>query len=147
MPARGLHGEAYRGHVFWDDVFVFPLLNIHLPKVTRSLLHYRYRRLPQARDAAREAGHAGAMFPWQSGSDGREESQRLHLNPRSGRWNPDASTRAHHVGSAVAYNIWQYYQVTGDVSYLIDYGAEMLAEIARFWVSLASFDRCASAAT
>ena len=140
VPARGLHGEAYRGHVFWDDVFVFPLLNIHLPKVTRSLLHYRYRRLPQARDAARAAGHAGAMFPWQSGSDGREESQRLHLNPRSGRWNPDASARAHHVGSAVAYNIWQYYQVTGDVSYLIDYGAEMLAEIARFWVSLASFD-------
>ena len=140
VPARGLHGEAYRGHVFWDDVFVFPLLNIHLPKVTRSLLHYRYRRLPEARDAARAAGHTGAMFPWQSGSDGREESQRLHLNPRSGRWNPDASARAHHVGSAVAYNIWQYYQVTGDISYLIDYGAEMLAEIARFWVSLASLD-------
>ncbi len=140
VPARGLHGEAYRGHVFWDDVFVFPLLNIHLPRVTRSLLHYRHRRLPEARDAARAAGHAGAMFPWQSGSDGREESQKLHLNPRSGRWNPDASARAHHVGSAVAYNVWQYYQVTGDISYLIDYGAEMLAEIARFWVSLATFD-------
>jgi alpha,alpha-trehalase len=140
VPARGLHGEAYRGHIFWDELFVFPVLNLRLPKVTQSLLMYRYRRLPEARRAAREAGYAGAMFPWQSGSDGREESQQMHLNPRSGRWNPDPSARAHHIGIAIAYNIWQYYQVTGDVGFLIDYGAEMLAEIARFWVSLASFD-------
>ncbi len=140
VPARGLHGEAYRGHVFWDELFVFPVTNLRLPKVTRSLLMYRYRRLPEARRAAIAAGHVGAMFPWQSGSDGREESQRLHLNPRSGRWNPDASARAHHIGLAVAYNVWQHYQVTGDIGFLIDYGAEMLAEIARFWVSLAEFD-------
>lgn len=139
-PARGLHGEAYRGHIFWDELLIFPVLNMHLPMVTRSLLQYRYRRLPQARRAAAEAGYAGAMFPWQSGSDGREESPELHLNPRSGRWNPDPSARAHHSGIAVAYNVWQYYQVTGDTDYLVDYGAEMLAEIARFWVSLASFD-------
>lgn len=140
VPARGLHGEAYRGHVFWDELFVFPVTNMRLPKVTRSLLLYRYRRLAEARRAAREAGYQGAMYPWQSGSDGREESQRLHLNPRSGRWNPDASARAHHVGLAIAYNVWQHYQVTGDIGFLIDYGAEMLAEIARFWVSAATFD-------
>ena len=58
----------------------------------------------------------------------------MHLNPRSGRWNPDASARAHHIGIAIAYNVWQYYQVTGDLEFLIDYGAEMLLEIARFWV-------------
>ena len=80
------------------------------------------------------------MFPWQSGSDGREESQRLHLNPRSGHWNPDASHRAHHIGIAVAYSSWEFYQVTGDLAYLIDYGAELLAEIARFFVSLATYD-------
>ena len=140
VPARGLHGEAYRGHIFWDELFVFPVTNMRLPKVTQSLLMYRYRRLPEARHAAREAGYEGAMFPWQSGSDGREESQRMHLNPRSGRWNPDASARAHHIGLAIAYNVWQYYQVTGDIGFLIDYGAEMLAEIARFWVSLAEYD-------
>ncbi|BBX18490.1 trehalose-phosphatase [Mycolicibacterium duvalii] len=140
VPARGLHGEAYRGHVFWDELFVFPVLNMRLPKVTRSLLLYRFRRLPEARRAAREAGYRGAMFPWQSGSDGREESQRLHLNPRSGRWNPDASARAHHVGLAIAYNVWQHYQVTGDIGFLIDYGVEMLAEIAQFWVSAATLD-------
>ena len=140
VPARGLHGEAYRGHIFWDELFVFPVLNLRSPATTRSLLRYRYRRLPEARRAAREAGFAGAMFPWQSGSDGREESQKMHLNPNSGRWNPDASARAHHIGVAVAYNVWQYYQVSGDLEYLIENGAEMLAEIARFWVSRAEFD-------
>jgi trehalose-phosphatase len=140
VPARGLHGEAYRGHIFWDELFIFPVLNLRFPMITRSLLGYRYRRLSEARHAAREAGYSGAMFPWQSGSDGREESQRLHLNPRSGRWNPDASARAHHVGIAVAYSAWKFYQVTGDLAYLIDYGAELLAEIARFFVSLASYD-------
>ncbi len=141
IPARGLHGEAYRGHIFWDELFIFPVLNLRLPAITRSLLGYRYRRLSEARHAAQAAGYSGAMFPWQSGSDGREESQRLHLNPRSGRWNPDGSARAHHIGIAVAYSAWKFYQVTGDLAYLIDYGAELLAEIARFWVSRASYDQ------
>jgi trehalose-phosphatase len=140
VPARGLHGEAYRGHIFWDELFIFPVLNLRFPMITRSLLGYRYRRLPEARAAARDAGHSGAMFPWQSGSDGREESQRLHLNPRSGHWNPDASARAHHIGIAVAYSAWKFYQVTGDLAYLIDYGAELLAEVARFFVSLSAYD-------
>ncbi|MGW3485465.1 trehalose-phosphatase [Rhodococcus indonesiensis] len=140
VPARGLHGEAYRGHVFWDELFVFPVLNLRLPALTRSLLRYRYRRLREARRMAREAGHRGAMFPWQSGSDGREESPQLHLNPRSGRWNPDPSRRQHHIGIAIAYNVWQYYQVTGDLEFLIEYGAEMLVEIARFYADLASYD-------
>ncbi|WP_099023757.1 trehalose-phosphatase [Mycolicibacterium palauense] len=140
VPARGLHGEAYRGHIFWDELFIFPVLNLRLPLVTRSLLRYRYRRLLEARMAAKLAGYDGAMFPWQSGSDGREESPSIHLNPRSHRWNPDASHLAHHIGLAVAYNAWQFYQVTGDHAYLIDYGAEMLVEIARFWVSRTTYD-------
>ena len=52
IPARGLHGEAYRGHVFWDELFVFPMLNMRAPEIARSLLRYRYRRLPAARRAA-----------------------------------------------------------------------------------------------
>lgn len=140
VPARGLHGEAYRGHVFWDELFIFPVLNLRFPAITRALLRYRYRRLAEARGAAKLAGYAGAMFPWQSGSDGREESPQLHLNPLSGQWNPDPSHRAHHIGIAVAYNVWHFYQATGDLAYLIDYGAEMLIEIARFWASRAIRD-------
>lgn len=137
VPARGLHGEAYRGHIFWDELFIFPLLNLRLPEVTRSLLLYRYRRLEEARANARAAGLRGAMYPWQSGSNGREESQELHLNPRSGRWTPDQTRLQRHVGSAIAYNLWQYYQTTGDREFLSFYGAEMILEIARFWASLA----------
>ncbi|NKI40935.1 glycoside hydrolase family 65 protein [Streptomyces sp. LD120] len=140
VPARGLHGEAYRGHVFWDELFVLPYLNLHFPEVSRALLGYRYRRLPAACRAAREKGLDGAMFPWQSGSEGREETQEMHLNPRSGRWLPDHSRLQHHVGSAVAYNVWRYWQSTGDRDFLVTQGAEMLWGIARFWSSLARFD-------
>jgi trehalose/maltose hydrolase-like predicted phosphorylase len=140
VPARGLHGEAYRGHVFWDEQFVLPYLNLHFPEVSRALLDYRYRRLPQACRAAERAGRAGAMYPWQSGSDGREESQRLHLNPRSGRWLPDHSRLQHHVGSAIAYNVWQYCEATGDTEYLHTKGAEMLLQVAHFWADTADFD-------
>lgn len=141
VPARGLHGEAYRGHIFWDELFVLPYLNLHFPEVSRALLDYRYRRLERARNSARDAGLPGAMYPWQSGSDGREETQELHLNPRSGRWLPDHSRRQRHVGSAIAYNIWQYAEASGDVGFLHGKGAEMLVHIARFWAGSAGHDK------
>ena len=140
VPARGLHGEAYRGHIFWDELFIFPYLNLHLPELVRSLLLYRYRRLPEARWAARDAGYRGAMFPWQSGSNGREEAQVIHLNPLSGRWMPDASHLQRHINVAIVYNIWQFYQVTADIDFMANYGAEMIFEISRFWASMARFD-------
>ncbi|SMF27948.1 Trehalose and maltose hydrolase (possible phosphorylase) [Tistlia consotensis] len=140
VPARGLHGEAYRGHVFWDELFILPFLNFHLPRVSRALLLYRYRRLPAARRLAGEAGYRGAMYPWQSGSSGREESQTLHLNPRSGRWTADNTHLQRHVSAAIGYNVWRYWQTTGDRDFLSGYGAEMLIEIARFWASIASYD-------
>ncbi|MCZ2525042.1 glycoside hydrolase family 65 protein [Streptomyces sp. HB2AG] len=141
VPARGLHGEAYRGHVFWDELFVLPYLNLHLPEVSRALLAYRHRRLPQACRAAAREGLRGAMYPWQSGSDGREETQVLHLNPRSGRWLPDHSRLQHHVGSAVAYNVWQYGQATGDAEFMHTKGAEIMVQVARFWADRATHDR------
>jgi alpha,alpha-trehalase len=140
VPARGLHGEAYHGHVFWDEVFVFPFLNLRMPEITRALLLYRYRRLPEAREAAHAAGYRGAMFPWQSGSNGREETDLQFFNPRSGRWLADHSHLQRHVGAAVAYNIWQYYEVTGDLEFLVDYGAEMLLDMARFWASATTYN-------
>jgi trehalose/maltose hydrolase-like predicted phosphorylase len=140
VPARGLHGEAYRGHIFWDELFIFPFLNLRIPEITRALLRYRHRRLPAARRLAREAGYCGAMYPWQSGSDGREETQVLHLNPKSGRWLPDNTHLQRHVNAAIAYNVWRHYEATGDAEFLSVYGAEMLVEIARFWASIASFN-------
>ncbi|MGH3848155.1 MAG: glycoside hydrolase family 65 protein [Pseudonocardiaceae bacterium] len=140
VPARGLNGEAYRGHVFWDELYVYPYLNFRLPEITRGLLLYRYRRLAEARAAAREAGYSGAMFPWQSGSDGSEETQVVHLNPLSGQWHPDHSHHQRHVNAAIFYNVWQYYQATDDLAFLHDYGAELMLEIARFWASIAHYN-------
>lgn len=137
VPARGWTGEAYQGHIFWDELFIFPFFNHRMPEITRALLMYRYRRLNEARAAARNGGYKGAMFPWQSGSDGQEETQELNLNPRSLRWVPDNSYLQRHVGSAVAYNVWQYFQVTRDMEFMEFYGAELIIEIARFWSSLA----------
>lgn len=143
MPPRGWHGEAYRGHIMWDELFIFPYLTLRKPVLTRALLRYRHRRLGEARRLAREAGLRGAMFPWQSGSDGREESQSLHLNPISGSWIPDYSYRQRHINAAIAYNIWQYYEITEDRDFLYDFGAELMLDIARFLASLASYDEAA----
>ncbi|MFI8363919.1 glycoside hydrolase family 65 protein [Streptomyces sp. NPDC085612] len=140
VPARGLHGEAYRGHVFWDELFVMPYLSLHFPETARALLMYRHRRLPAAREAARLVGAGGAMFPWQSGSSGAEETQRLHLNPHSGRWLPDHSRLQHHVGSAIAWNVWQYGLATGDTGFMHGPGVELLLHIARFWAATATWD-------
>jgi trehalose/maltose hydrolase-like predicted phosphorylase len=140
VPARGLNGEAYRGHIFWDELFIYPFLNYRLPEITRELLMYRYRRMDEARAAAKEAGYEGAMFPWQSGSDGQEETQTLHLNPKSGKWEPDLSHNQRHVSADIFYNIWRYYEATGDFEFLLDHGAEMMLEIARFWSSIAHFN-------
>jgi beta-phosphoglucomutase family hydrolase len=140
VPARGWTGEAYEGHIFWDELFIFPTFNYRMPEITRSLLMYRYLRLDEARAAARSAGFRGAMFPWQSGSDGQEETQEMNLNPRSERWVPDNSYLQRHVGAAIAYNVWQYYQVTHDVEFLQFYGAELILETARYWSSATRYD-------
>jgi trehalose/maltose hydrolase-like predicted phosphorylase len=140
VPARGLNGEAYRGHVFWDELYIYPFLDFRLPEITRELLMYRYRRLDEARAAAKDVGYRGAMYPWQSGSDGKEETQVVHLNPRSGRWDRDLSHNQRHVNAAIFYNIWRYYQATEDYEFLLGYGAEMMLEIARFWSSIAKFN-------
>ncbi len=137
VPSRGWHGEAYRGHVFWDELYIFPYINLHTPHLARSLLMYRYRRLPKAREEASKNGYRGAMYPWQSGSNGREESQEIHLNPKSGRWIPDTSRLQRHINAAIAYNVWQYYQTTGDMDFLAGYGAEIILSTALFWSSIA----------
>lgn len=140
VPARGLHGEAYGGHVFWDELFVYPLLTLRSPALSRSLLGYRHRRLGQAFRAAADAGHEGAMFPWQSGTTGEDVTPGRLFNPITGLWMPDNSHLQRHVGLAIAYSAWQFYQTTGDIDYLADEGADLIVGVARFFASLAVWD-------
>lgn len=141
IPARGLHGEAYRGHIFWDELYILPIYDLFFPEVAKSILNYRFNRLDKAREYAKEHGYKGAMFPWQSGSDGREETQILHINPVSGKWGDDYSSLQRHISIAIAYNTWYYFQVTNDVDFMQNGGAEMFLEICRFWASKSILDQ------
>jgi trehalose/maltose hydrolase-like predicted phosphorylase len=122
-------------------LFILPFYNLHFKDVARSILMYRYRRLDEARKYSHEYGYQGAMFPWQSGSSGREETQVIHLNPVSGEWGADHSSLQRHVSLAIAYNIWQYYHITDDIKFMEEYGAELLFEICRFWASKSKLNR------
>jgi len=140
VNARGLDGEAYRGHVFWDEMFDLPVFALHDPQLAKQLLMYRYRRLPAAKQNAHDAGYAGAMYPWQSGAKGDEQSQVVHLNPLTNTWDPDYSALQRHVSLAVAYNVIMYTHITGDQAFMADYGLEMLEEISQFWLSKTKLD-------
>ncbi|AQW21903.1 family 65 glycosyl hydrolase [Lentilactobacillus curieae] len=141
--ARGLHGEAYRGHIFWDVTFDLPFYALHFPKIARQCLMYRYNRLNPARDYAKSEDKDGAMYPWQSGMYGDEQSQFVHLNPVSGKWDPDNSRLQRHVSISVAYDVITYVHISGDLKFMKDYGLEMLLSITKFWISMASYNKTA----
>lgn len=140
ITSRGLHGEAYRGHIFWDEVFIAPVFTFHFPKVVRESLMYRYNRLATAKQNAKDNGYQGAMFPWQSSLDGTEQSQSIHVNPMTGKWEPDNSRLQNHVSLAIAYGLIQYVRATKDLEFLDNFGLEMLFEIAKFWISKLEYD-------
>lgn len=140
VPARGLHGEAYDGHVFWDELFVYPFITLRRPRLSAALLAYRHRRLGAARSAAARSGNNGAMFPWQSGIAGDDVTPRRLFNPLNQQWVPDNSSLQRHVGLAIAFSAWQYYECTGDTQFILHEGADLIVEIARFFASLAVYD-------
>lgn len=143
IGARGLHGEGYRGHVFWDtEIFMLPFFTYCFPEYARALLMYRYNTLAGARAKAREAGYLGAMFAWESTNTGEETCPRWGApHPTTGErpriWCGDTE---HHISADVAYAVWQYWTVTGDLDFLLNYGAEIIIETGRFWATRASFN-------
>ena len=136
---RGLTGETYRGHEFWDDILYYPGISLQYPAVTRSLLEHRYNGLKAARKAARESNFQGAMYPWQAGIEGDEQTQITRFNPVSGRWDPDNSCRQRHVSLAIAYNVFDFLETTADVRFRSK-GAEMVLDICRFFASMCELD-------
>src|SRR6516162_9833602 len=125
VPAKGLTGQAYEGHYFWDtEIYLLPFLIYTSPRIARNLLAFRYKMLPQARARAKELGHRGAMFPWRTIS-GEEESAYYA-----------AGTAQYHINADITYALRKYVQATGDEAFLRNFGAEMLVETARLWVDL-----------
>jgi kojibiose phosphorylase len=136
LAAKGLHGEGYRGHVFWDcEIFNLPMFIYTHPEIARNLLMYRYHTLPGARRKARSAGYRGAMYAWESADTGDEVTP-LWGTDRLGQRVPILCGQIEqHISADVAYGVWQYWQATHDEDFLINYGAEIIFETARFWVS------------
>jgi alpha,alpha-trehalose phosphorylase len=125
VPAKGLTGQAYEGHYFWDsEIYVLPFLIYTSPRIARNLLTFRYKMLPQARLRARQLGHRGAMFPWRTING--EEASAYYA----------AGTAQYHINADIMYALRKYVQATGDELFLRDCGAEMLVETARLWLDL-----------
>jgi alpha,alpha-trehalose phosphorylase len=125
VPAKGLTGQAYEGHYFWDtEIYLLPFLIYTSPRIARNLLTFRYRMLPQARARAKELGHRGAMFPWRTING--EEASAYYA----------AGTAQYHINADIMYALRKYVQATGDEAFLRKYGAEMLVETARLWLDL-----------
>lgn len=140
VGSRGLTGEGYRGHIFWDELFDMNFYILHAPQLVKDLLMYRYNRLGAAMDYASDDDYNGAMYPWQSGMYGDEQSQEVHLNPMTNKWDPDNSRKQRHVSLAIAYNIWNYYNLSEDKDFMKQFGLEMLLEIAKYWIDISKFD-------
>src|SRR6516162_2764005 len=125
VPAKGLTGQAYEGHYFWDtEIYLLPFLTYTSPRIARNLLAFRHKMLPQARARAQELGHRGAMFPWRTISG--EEASAYYA----------AGTAQYHINADIMYALRKYVQATGDELFMRDYGAEMLVETARLWADL-----------
>jgi trehalose/maltose hydrolase-like predicted phosphorylase len=134
--ARSLTGERYKGHVFWDtEIFVLPFLVYTHPPSARSLLMYRYHTLPAARDNAKAMGYRGALYAWESTDTGVDVTPSFVYNSAGERLEILTGLLEHHISADVAYAIWQYWQATQDEAFVLDAGAEMLLELARFWAS------------
>jgi beta-phosphoglucomutase len=141
IPAKTLSGFGYRGHVFWDtDIFIIPFFTFTRPELARNLLMYRYHTLPGARQKARQAGYAGAMFAWESAGDGRETTPRWVPLPNGELVRIWCGDIEHHISADVAYAVWHYWQATGDDGFMRDYGAEILLDTAVFWGSRAEYN-------
>jgi hypothetical glycosyl hydrolase len=144
VGAKGLTGEGYKGHVFWDtEIFIMPYFLFTDPAAARKLLEYRYYTLDGARLNAKRRGFRGAMYPWESAGTGEEETP---------EWGPvdvvsGTPTRIwtglieQHITSDVAYGVWQYYRTTGDRDFMVRCGYEIIMETANFWASRVEWDQ------
>lgn len=139
VPAKGLSGEGYKGHSFWDtEIFLLPYFTYTHPNMARSLLEYRHKTLPGAHKKAAENGYKGAMYPWESAwmDDGEVTPVWGAADIVTGK-----STKIwsgfieQHITSDVAFGVWQYYQITGDEPFMEECGYEILLDTGIFWAS------------
>lgn len=140
VGARGLSGDGYDGHVFWDaEVFVLPFLAATHPAAAKAMLSYRLNRLSAARQAASEGGHAGARFSWESAMSGRDVTPRVVHGPL-GEERIYTGDEEEHIVADVAWATDFYLRWSGDHEFERGDGHELLVETARYWASRISIE-------
>jgi len=128
IPAKGLTGEGYEGHYFWDaEIYVLPFLIYTQPRIAKNMLLFRYSMLDKARQRAREVNQRGALFPWRTING--EEASAYYA----------AGTAQYHINADIMHALRQYVDATGDEDFLFREGVEMLVETARLWMDLGFF--------
>ena len=136
IGARGLSGTAYKGHVFWDtDIFMLPFFILTYPEAARALVMYRYHTLSAARAKASRLGYRGALYAWESADSGEEATPPFGVAPDGEVIQFLTGEQEQHISADVAFGVWSYWQATGDDRFLVEAGAEILIETARFWES------------
>jgi trehalose/maltose hydrolase-like predicted phosphorylase len=138
IGARGLTGDAYFGHVFWDtEIYLLPFYTAVWPEAARALLMYRFHTLPGARAKAAHFGFKGALYAWESADTGMETTPERVMGPDGAPIEILTGQMEHHISADIAYAVWQYWRATGDDDFFLRAGAEILLETARFWASRA----------
>ena len=138
VGARGLTGDAYFGHVFWDtETYLLPFYTATWPEAARAMLMYRSHTLPGAREKAAAMGYKGALYAWESADTGEETTPERVVGPSGAMIDILTGRMEQHISADIAYAVWQYWRATGDDGFFIDAGAEILLETARFWASRA----------
>ncbi len=141
VGAKLLSGEEYGGHAFWDtELFMMPFFACVFPKTARNLEKYRHNLLDAARENAKENGYKGAKFPWESADDGTEQCPAWTIMPDGSCYRCYVADYEHHVTSAVAYGVYNYVKISGDIEFLHNFGIEILTETARFWASRCEYN-------
>jgi kojibiose phosphorylase len=136
-----LHGEGYKGHVFWDtELFMLPFFTYSLPNYARALLSYRWHKLEGAKKNAALGGYKGARFPWESADSGLEETPQWGFDYKQNKvriWTGDIEI---HITCDIAYGLREYIRATGDADFLRERAAPIIFETARFWASRLEYD-------
>jgi len=144
IPARALSGQVYKGAIFWDtEMFMFPFFLHTYPEKAVELMRYRIRTLPGARRKAQteSVGFRGAFYAWESQETGDEACTYFNIgDPITGRaLRTYFRDKQAHISGDIAIAMWEYFKLTGDDSLLLDGGAEVILECARFYFSYAYF--------
>ncbi|MBU0671463.1 MAG: hypothetical protein KJ732_00375 [Candidatus Margulisbacteria bacterium] len=136
IAAKFLTGEGYKGHVFWDtEIFMLPFYIFNFPEEARNLLMYRYYTLDGALANAAKLGYQGAKYAWESADTGQETTPDFGLRSDGSSVKIFTGDEEHHIVSDVVYGIYKYLRATGDLDFLYKYGAEIILQTARFWLS------------